>query len=303
MVTFIIDLRSKTSVLFICFLMSLLLPTRYLEGSAAIGFFANETVLVGLTNGRKRKLRHVLIGCTESIRGDQGSFKGADGVLGLGFAKYTFTTKAAEEFGGKFSYCLVDHLSPKNISNYVVFGQNRIETSLLRGIQRTNLILGGVFGPLYGVNVLGISIGGMLLKIPPAVWDENLGGGTILDSGTSLTFLAEPAYQPVTAELNKSISKFERLSTDGGPFEFCFNSTGFNEFLLPKLIIHFANGALFEPPVKSYIIDVASQKKCLGFVSVSWPGTSIIGNIMQQNHLWEFDLERSTLSFAPSSCT
>ncbi|PON39210.1 Aspartic peptidase [Parasponia andersonii] len=275
---------------------------RYLEGSAAIGFFANETVSVGLTSGRKRKLKNVLIGCTESIHGDQGSFKGADGVLGLGFSKYTFTTKVAEDFGGKFSYCLVDHLSPKNVSNYIIFGHNRIETALLRSIQRTNLVLGGAFGPLYGVNVLGISIGGVLLKIPHAVWDENLGGGTTLDSGTSLTFLAEPAYKPVTAELNKSISKFERLSI-GGPFEFCFNSKGFNESLVPRLTIHLADEALFEPPLKSYILDVAPQTKCLGFVSVSWPGTSIIGNIMQQNHLWEFDLERSTLAFAPSSCT
>ncbi|XP_062093050.1 aspartic proteinase NANA, chloroplast-like [Humulus lupulus] len=276
---------------------------RYLEGSAAIGFFANETVSVGLTNGRKRKLKNVLIGCTQTIKGDLGGFKGADGVLGLGFGKHTFTTKVAEDFGGKFSYCLVDHLSPKNLTNYIVFGHNRIETSLLRSMHHTNLILGGVYGPLYGVNVLGITIGSKLLKIAPKVWDANLGGGTILDSGTSLTYLAEPAYLPVTAAFNKTISKFERLSTEEGPFEFCFNSTGFNESLVPKVLIHFANGALFEPPVKSYILDVAPQKKCLGFVSAGWPGTSIIGNIMQQNHLWEFDLERSTLAFAPSSCT
>ncbi|KAF4393490.1 hypothetical protein CsatB_009783 [Cannabis sativa] len=276
---------------------------RYLEGSSAIGFFASDTVSVGLTNGRKKKLKNVLIGCTQTIKGDLGGFKGADGVLGLGFGKYTFTTKVAEEFGGKFSYCLVDHLSPKNLTNYIVFGHNKIETSLMRSMRHTDLVLGGVYGSLYGVNVLGITIGFTLLKIAPEVWDPNLGGGTIIDSGTSLTYLADPAYKLVTAAFNESISKFERLSTEGGPFEFCFNSTGFNESLVPKLQIHFANGAQFEPPVKSYIIDVAPQKKCLGFVSAGWPGTSIIGNIMQQNHFWEFDLERSTLAFASSSCT
>ncbi|KAL5568790.1 hypothetical protein UlMin_025365 [Ulmus minor] len=276
---------------------------RYMEGLAAMGFFAKETVSVGLTSGRKGKLKDVLIGCTESISGDQRGTKGADGVLGLGYGKHTFTSQAASDFGGKFSYCLVDHLSPKNISNYIVFGQNKIETCLLNTMHRTNLLLGGAFGSFYGLNIKGISIGGALLRIPSATWNIELGGGTILDSGSSLTYLAEPAYGPVTATLSKSLSGFHRLPAEGGPFEFCFNSTGFNESSAPKLAIHFGDGAKFEPPVKSYIIDVAKQKKCLGFVSLSWPGNSIIGNILQQNHLWEFDLVRRSLGFAPSSCT
>lgn len=169
-------------------------------------------------------------------------------------------------------------------------------------MQQTSLVLGGALGSLYGVNVLGISIGSVQLKIPPIVWDANRQGGTVIDSGSSLTFLAEPAYKAVTAELYKSISKFERIEDDG-TFEFCFNSTGFTESLVPRLAIRFANGALFRPPVKSYIIDVAPQMKCLGFVSSVWPGFSVIGNIMQQNHLWEFNLERKTLAFVPSKCT
>ncbi|KAK9285843.1 hypothetical protein L1049_025044 [Liquidambar formosana] len=84
--------------------------------------------------------------------------------------------------------------------------------------------------------------------------------------------------------------------------EFCFSATGFEESLAPKLAFHFADGAQFAPPVKSYIIDVADGVKCLGFASADWPGTSVIGNIMQQNHVWEFDLGRNKLGFAPSTC-
>ena len=273
-----------------------------MEGSAALGFFASETLSVDLVNGMKRKLNNVLIGCTESVRNNKGTFKGADGVLGLGFGEHTFTSRAAEEFGGKFSYCLVDHLSSKNESNYIVFGHNKIKTSLWNSMKQTDLVMGRVLGPFYGVNIFGISIGGLLLTIPPAVWSTKFGGGTILDSGTSLTFLAEPAYQSVTGAFKEFISGFESLPPDG-PFELCFNSSGYEESLAPRLRLHFENGALFEPPVKSYILDVAPWTKCLGFVSASWPGISIIGNIMQQNHLWEFDLEKNTVGFAPSSCT
>ncbi|XP_062093408.1 aspartic proteinase NANA, chloroplast-like [Humulus lupulus] len=276
---------------------------RYLQGSAALGFFGNDTVSVDLTNGMKRRLNNVLIGCTQSIKDEQGNFKGAHGVLGLGNGKYTFTTKAAQDFGAKFSYCLVDHLSSQNLTNYIVFGSNRPKTALLSRVQRTPLVLGGVLGPLYGVNVMGISVGGKPVKIPAVVWDAKRGGGTILDSGTSLTFLAEPAYRSVTAAFSKYMSKFQRLPDDGGPFEFCYNSTRFRDSLVPSVKIQLANGAVFEPPMKSYILDVAPETRCLGIVSASWPGTSIIGNIMQQNHLWEFDLGKSLLSFAPSTCT
>ncbi|KAH7536681.1 hypothetical protein FEM48_Zijuj03G0010200 [Ziziphus jujuba var. spinosa] len=272
----------------------------YMEGSRIIGFFANETVSVNLTNGRKEKLQNVLVGCTESMEGD---FRAADGVLGLGFSKYSFTAHLVEEFGAKFSYCLVDHLSPRNVSSYLLFGHVIVGTKLLSNKQYTKLILANELGSLYGVSVSDISIGGVLLKIPSQVWDVNVGGGTVLDSGTSLTYLSAQAYDLVMAALLKSVSKFQRLSVDGVPFEYCFNSTGFDESLVPRLRVHFTDGARFEPPVKSYIIDVAMETKCLGFVSSEWPAPSVIGNIMQQNHLWEFDLEQSTLGFAPSTCT
>jgi len=278
---------------------------RYLEGSSAIGFFANETISVRLANGRKRKLRDVLVGCTESVQGaEESGFKGADGVLGLGFGNHTFTRKAAQYFGDKFSYCLVDHLSPKNLSNYIIFGHDKADkASCSSSLQHTDLVLGGDYGPFYGVNLSGISIGGVLLKIPSVAWNASLGGGAILESGTSLTFLTDPVYGPVTSELNKLTSRFGTSPPDGGPFEFCFNSTGYEESKMPPLRFHFSNGAIFEPPVKSYILDIAPEKKCLGFVSASFPGTCIIGNIMQQNHLWEFDLENTRLGFAPSTCT
>ena len=71
-----------------------------------------------------------------------------------------------------------------------------------------------------------------------------------------------------------------------------------------RLVFHFAGGARFEPPVKSYIIDVAPLVKCIGIVPIDGiGGASVIGNIMQQNHLWEFDLSTNTIGFAPSICT
>lgn len=269
-----------------------------MDGSRAMGIFAKETVSVGLTNGRKAKIQEVLVGCSDSFRGQ--SFEKADGVLGLAYGKYSFVSKAAEKFGGKFSYCLVDHLSHKNVSNYIIFGGKKTETTLAGKMRYTKLAL---INPFYAVNVKEISIGDVMLKIPGEVWDGNRGGGAIVDSGTSLSFLSKPAYEPVMAELKKSVARYRRTKINGVPMEYCFNSTGFVEASIPKMVFHFTDGAKFEPHVKSYMVDVAKGVKCIGILSVNWPGISNIGNIMQQNHFWEFDLTEGKLGFAPSTCT
>ncbi|KAL0363082.1 UNVERIFIED_CONTAM: Aspartic proteinase NANA, chloroplast [Sesamum calycinum] len=272
---------------------------RYSDGSAALGLFADETVTFTLTNRRKTRLKHVLVGCSESTRGQ--SFQGADGVMGLGYSNYSFAVKAAKRFGGKFSYCLVDHLSPENVSSYLIFGSHKEVGITYRRMRYTELLI-GVITPFYAVKIKGISIGGLMLDIPPETWNLTGQGGAIIDSGSSLTGLTQKAYQPVMAALKLSLQNFKNLNLDIGPLEYCFNSTGFDESVVPRLAFHFEDGARFEPPVKSYVIDAAPGVKCLGFVPLSWPGASVIGNIMQQNHLWEFDLANSRLGFAASSC-
>ncbi|KAK4836842.1 hypothetical protein QYF36_000614 [Acer negundo] len=57
----------------------IVLAPRYIDGSAASGIFANETVTLGLANHRKTK--NVLIECSSSFQGQ--SFANAAGVVGL----------------------------------------------------------------------------------------------------------------------------------------------------------------------------------------------------------------------------
>ncbi|OMO84831.1 Peptidase A1 [Corchorus capsularis] len=273
---------------------------RYADGSSAMGIFANESVTVGLSNGRMTKISNVLIGCSDTFQGP--TLQNVDGIMGLGNSKYSFATKVAEKMGGKFSYCLVNHLSHINVSSYLIFGSSNDQIEVSGNARSTKLELNSEVSSFYAVNVLGISIGGEMLDIPSQVWDMTQGGGTILDSGTSLTFLTDPAYRPVMEAIEKSISKYQRVNLDGVPMEYCFNSTDFDETLVPKLIFHFADGARFEPHWDSYVIEAADGVRCIGFLPARFPGTSVIGNIMQQNYLWEFDLERNKLGFAPSAC-
>ncbi|RDX60732.1 Protein ASPARTIC PROTEASE IN GUARD CELL 1, partial [Mucuna pruriens] len=273
----------------------------YADGSSARGFFGTDTITVDLTSGKQGKLNNLTIGCTKAMQNGVNFNQDTGGILGLGYAKDSFIDKTGLKYGAKFSYCLVDHLSHRNVSSYLTFNGHH-NAKLLGEIKKTELIL---FPPFYGVNIVGISIGGQMLKIPSQVWDFSTQGGTIIDSGTTLTALLVPAYEPVFEALTKSLTKVKRVTgEDFGMLDFCFEAEGFNESVMPRFVIHFAGGARFEPPVKSYIIDVAPQVKCIGIVPIAGAGgASVIGNIMQQNHLWEFDLAKNTVGFAPSTCT
>ncbi|KAL1349228.1 hypothetical protein HN51_025738 [Arachis hypogaea] len=270
----------------------------YVDGSSAKGFFGTDTITVDLTSGKQGKLENLTIGCTNSMLNGVTFNEDTSGILGLGYSKESFVDKATLQYGGKFSYCLVDHLSHRDVSSHLFFGNHNVTT--LSEIKRTELFL---IPPLYGVNVIGISIGDQMLKIPPQVWDFNSQGGAIVDSGTTLTTLVDQAYGPVFEALNKSLANVKLADGDFGPLELCFDtSQGYDESVVPRLVFHFSGGVTFEPPLKSYIIDAAPQVKCLGIVETTGPGANVIGNIMQQNHLWEFDLSLNTVGFAPSSC-
>lgn len=269
---------------------------RYTDGLEALGTYAHETATVKLSTGKPAQLTNLVVGCTTATKGRVLS-RPVDGILGLGQHPESFAFKAAQQYGDAFSYCLVDHLSPKNATSYLSFGPPLSSPRLTY----TNISNKHALEPFYLVDIAGISIGNTLLKIPVEVWDTSKQGGTIIDSGTSLTMLAEPAYRVVVAELSKSLKSLHRVKMN--PFEYCYNITvGYKESMVPKLRVQFRNGVKFEPPIKSYVIATADGVKCLGFLSTPWPGVSVLGNILQQNFYWHFDLLNSKLGFMPSTC-
>ncbi|XP_019053696.1 PREDICTED: aspartyl protease family protein 2-like [Nelumbo nucifera] len=265
----------------------------------AEGFFANETVTVYLSTGKKIRLSEFLVGCTLATPG-RNFTDGIHGMLALGASPYSFAGQAVEIFGGKFSYCLVDILSPKNVSNYIVFGHNVHPPNM----QFTSLIVNKI-APFYAVRVIGISVGGELLGIPLSVWNEDREGGTIIDSGTSLMQLAEPAYRPIMDAFISSPGLKDYTRVDDEDFEFCISVKPgeLDEERVPKLVIYFADGARLVPPVRNYLHEAAPELMCLAFQPVPFPGVSVIGNLIQQHYFWEFDFMKRRLGFAPSSCT
>nr|CAB3460757.1 unnamed protein product [Digitaria exilis] len=281
---------------------------RYKEGSAgARGVVGTDSATIGLPGGKTVHLHSVVLGCSSTHAGQ--SFQAADGVMSLGYSKISFASRTAARFGGSFSYCLVDHLAPRGATGYLAFGPAgppvRRGSPTTTAAQTTALLLDPQL-PFYGVKVEAIHVAGKALDIPAEVWDAKKNGGAILDSGTTLTVLAAPAYKAVVAALSAHLAGVPKVTFP--PFEHCYNWTWTARRRgappeIPKLVVQFAGSARLEPPAKSYVIDVKPGVKCLGVQEGEWPGLSVIGNILQQEHLWEFDLKNRLVRFKQSTCT
>ncbi|XP_031494167.1 aspartic proteinase NANA, chloroplast-like [Nymphaea colorata] len=278
---------------------------RYADGSFTKGTYGNDTVLVTAPDGSVTPIRDVLVGRSSDFQGV--IFDKTDGVLGLGFSPISFAITTAQLYGGKFSYCLVDHLNRRD-SNYLVFGNNSRASQL--NIRYATLVLDSMIQPYYGIEVDGISMDGKMLPIPPAVWkfvfkEDSIAGGVIIDSGMTLTSLVKPAYDVVMSAFRSYFKDFPTFTQQ--PFDLCFNVTQLSPEQAkragPNLAWHFSGGAKFTPHIGSYVTVVAPNLKCIAIVPAAWPGISIIGNIHQQKYLWEFDLANGRLGFAPSLCT
>lgn len=272
----------------------------YSDQSSSSGVLAYDTATLSSLDGSfaATRIPNVAFGCSTERHGH--SFDGADGVIGLGQGEISFSSQIGSTYANyKFSYCLVDHLSAPSKHNYLVFGNRNLRdlryTPLLRDLR--------VPDTYYYVAIEGVNVNGIRLPIPPAAWSiaDNGTGGTIVDSGTTLSYIADPAYTVLFTAFD-SLVLYPRVAIS--PFDLCFNSSAVTTPIwLPAFSIHFSGGASFHPPVDNYFIAVADGVTCLSILEASGQGFNVIGNIMQQNFVMEFDRQHSRLGFARTDCS
>ncbi|XP_071702135.1 aspartyl protease family protein 2-like [Rutidosis leptorrhynchoides] len=284
----------------------------YGDSSNTTGDFATETFTVNLTtNVDGLKLVHeevraenVMFGCGHWNRG---LFHGAAGLLGLGRGPLSFASQLQSLYGHSFSYCLVDRDSNSSVSSKLIFGEDK---GLLNHpkLNFTSLV-GGTEAPVdvfYYVHVKSIIVGGETLDIPENTWDLSPDGfgGTIIDSGTTLSYFADPAYNIIKKSFLEKVKRFP-LVHDFPILEPCYNVSGVVDYkkYLPSFGILFNDGAVWNFPVENYFFKLDPEEiVCLAILGTPRSALSIIGNYQQQNFHIMYDTKKSRLGFAPTRC-
>ncbi|XP_068667109.1 aspartyl protease family protein 2-like [Aristolochia californica] len=278
----------------------------YGDKSNTTGELALETFTVNLTSPsgelQFRSVENVMFGCGHWNRG---LFHGAAGLLGLGRGPLSFSSQLRALYGHTFSYCLVDRNSNISVSSKLIFGEDPVLMSH-PNLNFTSLVTGkeNPEDTFYYVDVKGIMVGGELLNIPGDVWKikSEAAGGTIVDSGTTLSYFTEPAYKVIKEAFVKKVKGYPVVK-EFPVLDPCYNVSGVEKVELPEFSILFADGAVWDFPAENYFIRLDPEEiVCLAILGTPRSSLSILGNYQQQNFHILYDTKKSRLGFAPMRC-
>ncbi|KAL9228616.1 hypothetical protein vseg_004172 [Gypsophila vaccaria] len=241
------------------------------------------------------------------------------GIAGFGRGDSSMTSQLGLT---KFSYCSVSHIfDDRNVSTSLTLTGKENSGEKIDGVTYTPLIKNPQieskkrFSEYYYLGLNKIVVGGKKVKYdsdilsPP---DAVTGlGGTIIDSGTTFTYMAREIYEPLVREMDEQVTEYKRAeeveSVTG--LRPCFNVTGLEMVTFPSLMFHFKGGAKMEFPLENYFSFVGKIDVVCMTVVTDLPGqemvsgpTVILGNYQQQNFYVEYDLKHDKFGFKPQKC-
>lgn len=262
----------------------------YGDYSSTQGILATETFTFGNVS-----VPNVGFGCGEDNEGD--GFTQGSGLVGLGRGPLSLVSQLKE---AKFSYCLTSIDDTE--ASTLLMGSLASVSGNSNAIKTTPLIQNPLQPSFYYLSLEGISVGGKRLAIKKSTFklQEDGSGGIIIDSGTTITYLEESAFDLVKKEFTSQMG----LSVDNSGatgLELCFTlPSDSSEVEVPKFVFHFKDADLELPGENYMIADSSVGVICLAMGSSN--GMSILGNVQQQNMLVLHDLDKETLSFLPTKC-
>ncbi|MCO5598321.1 hypothetical protein L7F22_052414 [Adiantum nelumboides] len=245
---------------------------------------------------------------------NQGEYGGASGIVGMGPGALSLPSQLSQALGGrKFSYCLL----PQSSSMYwgegsaqLVMGEEATDNIAADGAGAasvmgfTPMLMNSTNTPLYYIDVLGFSVNNERLNIPATTFalGPNGEGGTILDSGTTYTYIPYAAF----AVLQQAFDEHMNLPrfTDFSSLPVCYTTTSEEQYSgsPPALRLHLQGLDLDLPPENYFIpVDDEGSLYCLAIVPTS-AGPQIVGNMLHQHFKVLYDLDNYRIGFAAQSC-
>ncbi|KAM3214987.1 hypothetical protein ACQJBY_067122 [Aegilops geniculata] len=273
----------------------------YGDGSRTSGLVSTETFTFAHVpgtarghRGRRKRVATVNFGCSTATAG---TFE-ADGVVGLGGGALSLVTQlgAHKSLGGRrFSYCLVPY--SVNASSTLNFGARA--TVKDPGAVTTPLIP-SLVDTYYTVDLRSVKIGNATFAAPHGHHH------VIVDSGTTLTFLAKALLDPMVKELSRRI-KLPRAPSPDKLLTLCFDVSRVGErrakAMVPDVTLGLGGGAAVTLKAENTFVVVEEGTMCLAVSAVPERlPASILGNIAQQNMHVGYDLDKRTVTFARTNC-
>lgn len=259
---------------------------QYGDKSFSVGFFGKESLTLTSTE----VFDEFLFGCGQT---NQGNFGSSAGFLGLGRHNISFVQQTANKYGRIFSYCLP---STSSSTGYLGFGKDRRASKHVKFTPLTTVSQNPSF---YGLNLVGISVGGRKLWISPSVF---LSSGTIIDTGTVITRLPVAAYSALRDVFRQAMTKYP-LTQALSVLDTCYDLSSYVTVKYPHIAFYFQGGLKLKLDATGIFYSSSASQVCLAFAGNDANNKfAVLGNVQQKTFEVVYDVAGGRVGFASGGC-
>ncbi|KAF3440344.1 hypothetical protein FNV43_RR18628 [Rhamnella rubrinervis] len=256
------------------------------NGTSSTGILVEDVLHLTTDDGKQENVEaNITFGCGKVQTGSFLEGGAPNGLFGLGMENISVPSILASQGHAlnSFSMCFgLDGLGRIRFGDNGSLGQGETPFNLRR------------LHPFYNVTITQISLGGK-----PA----DLEFSAIFDSGTSFSYLNDPAYTQISESFNMLTKEKRHSNTSDSPFEYCYElSPNQTIFELPKLNLTMKGGdqyVVFDP-ILQLKFDNGEQGYCLAVVKSE--DVNIIGQNFMTGYRIIFDREKMVLGWKESNC-
>ncbi|KAB2046489.1 hypothetical protein ES319_D01G238900v1 [Gossypium barbadense] len=272
---------------------------QYGDGSGTSGYYVADMLSFDAVMGQSSIANSsalIVFGCSTYQSGDlTKTDKAVDGIFGFGRGDLSVISQLSSRgiTPRVFSHCLKGDGSGGGIMVLGAIMEPSIVYSPLVPSQ-----------PHYNLMLQSIAVNGQLLQIDPSVFATSSNRGTIVDSGTTLAYLVQEAYDPFVIAITATVSPSVTPTISKG--NQCYLVAASVSQIFPPVSLNFASGASMMLKPEDYLIrsgfyDGATMW-CIGFQKVQG-GISILGDLVLKDKIFVYDLAHQRIGWANYDCS
>ncbi|KMZ61137.1 Eukaryotic aspartyl protease family protein [Zostera marina] len=273
---------------------------KYGDGSGTSGYYVSDAIYFQTVSANQVAgsiSANVIFGCSNLQSGGLTNPDIAvDGIFGFGQHELSMISQLSSlgVAPKAFSHCLKGAGSGGGI---LVLGE-----VVDLGIVYTPLVQDQ---PHYSLNLKSIAVKGQVLPIDPSVFSTSSSQGTIIDSGTTLAYLVEEAYDPLINAIINIVSKFVQSFISKG--HQCFIVAGRVDAIFPLVTLNFEEGASLILKPTDYLVQQVSIGNdiiwCMGWQKNVDFDITILGDIVLKDKVFVYDLAQQRIGWVNHDCS
>ncbi|KAI3420499.1 Peptidase A1 domain-containing protein [Psidium guajava] len=272
---------------------------QYGDGSGASGYYVSDQFHFDTVFGGSQAANSsasVVFGCGTAVSGElTKTDRAVAGIFGFGQQSMSVISQLASQ-----------GVTPKVFSHCLSGAGNGGGILVLGEIVEPNIVYSPLVPsqPHYNLNLLSISVGGQQLAIDSSVFSTSSSQGTIIDSGTTLAYLAEGAYDHFVTAIADAVSQTAQTYPAQGNNCFLITSSVADAF--PQVSLNFEGGASMVLSAEEYMLQQQSggtEVWCIGFSKVQGQDITILGDLVLQNKIVVYDLAGQRIGWANYDCS